>query len=115
MPVNVEGNWGVSMMTKKKPSLSCLFRDHCVVDDGTLDRMRLHVSGEALHELSGFVDAYRMCLPNYRFYNGNRERLIVDFARHCCRLCVADGRKTVLRRDVIGANAFIKLEDYLHE
>ena len=102
-------------MKQRMLSVSRLFRDHCVIDDGTLDRMRLHVSSESLKELSGFVDSYRCCLPNYRFYNGNRERLIVDFARHCCRLCVADGRKTVLRRDVIGANAFIKLEDYLHE
>ena len=100
------------MMTKRRLSVEHVFRDHCVVHNDTLNPVRLHVSSDALKELSGFVEAYRTCLPNNRFYNGDKERLVCDLARHSVRQCIMAGRRTVMENDVILANAFIKLEEY---
>ena len=100
------------MIRKKKQIIEQIFRDHCIVHDGTLNMCRLHVSGEVWKELKGFYQAYRDVGCDFR--NGNRERFFSDFAVHSSRLCLDDGRKTVLRRDIVMANGFIHKEDYMH-
>ena len=95
----------VILLNKKNKSVVSLFRSCCVVEDGTLDRRRLRVSGDALDEVRFFV-------KDGRSRGLARERLVRRMAMLSARVCMRDGCCTVLRRHVIAANAFIKPEEY---
>ena len=94
-----------------------LFKENCVVNNGTLDIRRLHVSQKCIPVLKDLIYAY--VDAGCDLHNGNREKIICDFARHASRICCQDNRKTILasehHNDIVAANAFIHKEDYLHE
>ena len=92
-------------MSSKSRSVVGLFRECCVVDDGTLFKKRLRVSGEALDEA-------RFFLKDGRVRGSARDGLVRRMALFSARVCVGEGCCTVLRRHVIMGNAFIKPEEY---
>ena len=101
------------MGRNSKKSDENLFRESCVVNNGSLYMSRLRVSRQALVELKGFVEAWRDTLPDHRFPNGSRERLIRRFAVLSVHYAVLSGRRTVLDVDVILANGRIWERDFV--
>ena len=95
----------VDQLLSKQKSVVSLFRECCVVDDGTLYQRRLRVS-------SGALDEFKFFLKDGRARGSARDGLVCRMARFAARCCVRDGCCTVLRRHVIEANAFIKPEEY---
>lgn len=89
----------------KSQSVVSLFRECCVVDDGTLFKRRLRVSGEALDEV-------RFFLKDGRVRGDARMCLIRRMAKYSAKACVEEGCCTVLGRHVIVGNAYIKPEEY---
>jgi hypothetical protein len=90
-----------------------LFRVSAVVSvPGHLDVLRLKVSKPALAEAESFMDAWRLCLPGCRFYNGSRELLACRMGCLSAHYAFLDGRRTVMYDDVVRANGRIKVGDF---